>query len=141
MGQPKSKLGLIRSRRTAIAALCFTAFEAALSIRDVLSNAPHKYWLPFDFLHPAWVVAVANSMFYAYLLWMCIGFYRIAQGKERVLVVGWFPCILLFHLEKFVSNSVVLAIQWIQMAGIIAAFAASVFILMRRDWGDSSAQS
>jgi hypothetical protein len=97
MGQPEFKPRLIHTKRGAVIALCFTGYVAALSVRDVLwhSQRQHHWLLDLDWLvywHislPAWVAAAVNLAFYAGLLWGGVGLYRIAQGKERVLVVGW----------------------------------------------------
>jgi hypothetical protein len=65
-----------------------------------------------------------------YLLWLCVVFFRIAQGKERVLVAGWVPAILLSPVQSLVSISTAADIQYFKAASIGVAFVAAVLILL-----------
>jgi len=53
-----------------------------------------------------------NLLFYVYLLWIGISFYRAAQGPERLIVLGWLvaiffgPIQLLFSMPPDVIGSV-----------------------------------
>jgi hypothetical protein len=112
MGQPEFKPRLIHSKRGAVFVLCRTGYLATLSVRDVLwhSQRQHHWLLDFDWLvlwHislPAWIVAGVNLGFYACLFWGGVVLYRIAQGKERVLVVGGFAVIFLGLIQILVSG-------------------------------------
>src|SRR6266704_837621 len=73
---------------------------------------------------PAWVVAGVNVAFYAGLLWGAVLLYRIAQGKERVLVVGWAAVIFLGLIQFLISASAATAID-----PLIAFIAASAFLV------------
>jgi len=79
---------------------------------------------------PTWAGVAVDVAFYAYLLWLCVVFFRIAQGKERVLVAGWCPGILLGPIEHLVSISTAAAIQYVQAVSIAVAFVAAVLILL-----------
>jgi hypothetical protein len=70
-----------------------------------------------------------NVGFYAYLLFLGIAFYRMAQGKERVLVAGWFVGIFLGPVQILVSVPAV-AVDYMQAVGMMAAFLAAVYILI-----------
>ena len=71
-----------------------------------------------------------NVAFYAYLLWLCIVFFRTAQGKERILVAGCFPGILLTPLQSLVSTTTATSIRYIEAASIAVAFVAAVWIML-----------
>jgi hypothetical protein len=133
MGQPEFKPRLIHNRREAVIALCLTGYVAALSFRDVLSHSQHKsHWLvDLHFMLPTWAVAGVNLGFYAYLLWLGVVFYRIAQGKERVLVAGWFTGGFLGLIQNLVSASAAAAIDYVQAIGMVVAFLAAVDIFLR----------
>jgi len=132
MEQREHKPRLISNRRTAIIALVLTGFLVAVTFRAVFSHSPHhSYWLfPLDFMLPTWAGVAVDVAFYAYLLWLCVVFFRIAQGKERVLVAGWCPGILLGPIEHLVSISTAAAIQYVQAVSIAVAFVAAVLILL-----------
>jgi hypothetical protein len=122
MGQPESKPRLIHNKRRAVIVLCFTGYIAALSFRDVFSHSQRKHHWLLDldwlvYLHatlPAWAVAAVNLGFYACLFWSGVVLYRIAQGKERVLVVGGFAVIFLGLIQILVSASAATAIDYVK---------------------------
>jgi hypothetical protein len=86
------KSGLIGNRETAIGVFILTAFVAALTFRAALSHEAHQsHWLlPLNDLLSTWAVWAINIAFYVYLAWLCVAFFRVAVGKERILVAGWF---------------------------------------------------
>jgi hypothetical protein len=139
MGQPEFKPRLIHTKRGAVFALCCTGYLATLSVRDVLwhSQRQHQWLLDFDWLvlwHislPAWIVAGVNLAFYAGLLWGGVLLYRIAQGKERVLVVGWAAGIFLGLIQFLISASAATAIDPLIAFMAAAAFLAAVDILLK----------
>jgi hypothetical protein len=57
--------------------------------------------------------------------------YRIAQGKERVLVVGWAAVIFLGLIQFLISASAAIAIDYVEAVVTVAAFLAAVDILLR----------
>lgn len=139
MGQPEFKPRLIHTKRGAVIVLCLTGYAAALSARDVLwhSQRQHHWLLDLDWLvywHislPAWVVAGVNLAFYAGLLWGGALLYRIAQGKERVLVVGWAAVIFLGLTQFLISASAAVAIDPLKVIMAAAAFLAAVDIFLK----------
>jgi hypothetical protein len=133
MGQPEFKPRLIHNRLGAVIALCLTGYVAALSFRNVLSHSHQKSnWLvDLHFMLPTWAVAVVNLGFYAYLLWIAVAFYRIAQGKERVVVAGWSSVGLLEPIQSLVSASAAAAIDHVKAIGMLVAFLAAVDIFLR----------
>ena len=139
MGQPEFKPRLIHTKRGALITLCCTGYVAASSVRDALwhPQRQHPWLLDFDWLvlwHislPAWVVAGVNLAFYAGLLWGGVLLYRIAQGKERVLVVGGAGVIFLGLIQILVSASAATAIDPVKDLMAAAAFLAAVDILLR----------
>jgi len=113
-------------------ALCLTGFVTALSFRRVISHSQFKsYWL-FDlrFILPTWAAAAVNLGFYAYLLWLGVMFYRMAQGEERLLVAGWFVGIFFGPVQILVPMSRA-AIEYLQAVGMATAFLAAVYILFK----------
>jgi hypothetical protein len=139
MWQPESKRGLIHNKRGAVIALCLTGYVAALSFRNVLSHSPRKHpwildlgWLAYlHFALPAWAVVGVNLVFYAGLFWFAVVFYRIAQGKERVLVVGWFADIFLGLIQILVSAPAATAIDYAKVIVTVVAFLATADIFLR----------
>jgi len=130
----KYQLGLIGNRRNAAIALCVTGFVAAQSFRGAFSHAPHNpHWLlslePISL--PIWILAVVNVAFYLSLLWGLAMFYRNAQREERVVVAGWFGVLLLIPLQHLASTRGAAAIQWVKGAGMIVAFMAAAYILLK----------
>ncbi len=138
MEQAEFKSGLIHNTRDAVIALCLTGIVTAFTVRAAVSRSlrgaafysQHSLpWL-FDarFVLPARAAMAVNVGFYAYLLFLGVAFYRMAQGKERVLVVGWFVGIFLGPVQILVSVPVA-AIDYMQAVGMMAAFVAAVYIL------------
>jgi hypothetical protein len=123
---------LIRNRGTAVVGLILTGYIAVLTFRAAFSQSPHhSHWLlPLDSVLPAWALWAVNVVFYGYLLCLCIAFSRAVRGKERVLIAGWVPGILLSPVQSVVSISLAAAIQYFQAVSISVAFVAAVFILI-----------
>jgi hypothetical protein len=57
-------------------------------------------------------------------------FSRAAQGKERVLVAGWVPGLLLGPVQGRVSVSLAAALQYVKAVSIAVALVAAVLILL-----------
>jgi hypothetical protein len=140
MDPSENKPRLIESRRGAVVALCLTGFVAALSFRELLSDAQHQsYWLlDLRGILPAPAAAVVNVGFYGYVLWLAVVFYRSAQGKERVLVAGWIGTVLGGWIRNLVSMPVAAALDWVKAFCMLMAFLAAVDILLRTFAGNGS---
>jgi hypothetical protein len=125
--------GLIRSRFVAIIVLVLTGFVATQTVRVALHNPTrHPDWLfPLFFIRAQWIVLLVNVAFYAYLLWLCFVFFRIAQGKERVIVIGWFFGIVLYPIKVLVSGPAAFVIRYAEAAAMAAAFLVSLDICVR----------
>ena len=142
MGQPESKPRLIHTKRGAVLALCFTGYIAALSVRGVLwhSQRQHRWLLDLDWLvywHislPAWVVAGINLAFYAGLFWCGALLYRIAQGRERVMVVGG-AAVIFLGLIQFLSSESASELGPVKALIAAAAFFAAVEIYLKMPAG------
>lgn len=134
MEQARGKAHLIENTRDAVVALCLTGFVTALSFRDALRHAEHKsYWLlDLRWIMPTWGAAVVNLGFYAcVLLWLGIMFYRSARSKERVVVAGWFASFFLGCIQRLVSESAVVAINWVKAACMLIALLAAMDIVVK----------
>lgn len=82
-----------------------------------------------------WALWAVNVAFYGYLVWLCVVFFRVAIGKERVLVAGWFLLILLSPIQSLVSTSAAAAIQYIKAVSIaVALVAALLLVIERANW-------
>jgi hypothetical protein len=79
---------------------------------------------------PARATLAVNVALYAWLLWLCVVFPRALHGKERVLVAGWVPGILLSPIQGVVSASLATVIQHVKAASIMVAFFAAMAILL-----------
>jgi hypothetical protein len=82
-----------------------------------------------------------NTALCAYFLWLGVLFFQKAFAMERVLVTGWFSVILLSPIQKLVSRSSSVAIQYAKAVGIAVAFIAAVLILLRMPKSRESAPS
>src|SRR6266852_2110603 len=139
MGQPEFKPRLIHTKRGAVFALCCTGYFATLSVRDVLwhSQRQHHWLLDFDWLvlwHislPAWIVAGVNLAFYAGLLCGGALLYRLAQGKEGVLVGGGAAVIFLGLIQFLMSTNAAAAIKTLIAFIAAAAHLAAVHIFLK----------
>jgi hypothetical protein len=80
---------------------------------------------------PIWVVALINLAFYIYFLWLCIAFYRIAQGNERIVVAGWFNVFFLSPIQNLVSTPQAAAIQWVKATGMAIALLTAAYIFLK----------
>ena len=114
-----------------------------MSVRDVLwhSQRQHHWLLDLDwhvYWHiwlPAWVVAGINLAFYAGLFWGGVLLYRIAQGKERVLVVGGAAVIFFGLIQFLISASAAFAIDPLRILMAGGAFLAAVDIFLKMPAG------
>jgi hypothetical protein len=69
--------------------------------------------------------------FYAYLLWLGVVFYRVAKGRERVLVAGWFVPIFFRPIQSVVSMKTAAAIDYVKAFCIFVALLAAVDIFLK----------
>ena len=90
---------------------------------------------------PAWAAIAANLGFYAYLLWVAVWFYRIGEGKERVLVAGWSIGIFVGPILNLISTSAAVdhtqvVCDAVTFAANVMAFVAAVYIckIFARDY-------
>ncbi|MHB8527570.1 MAG: hypothetical protein ACYDD2_15660 [Candidatus Acidiferrales bacterium] len=113
--------------------MILTGFLATLTFRDAFFHpTKHFHWLlPLDFMLPNWAVWVVNGAFYGYLLWLCFVFFRIAQGKERIVVLGCSLGIVLYPIQNVVSTPTAVAIQYVEAAATAVAFLIALDILLR----------
>lgn len=128
------EVGLIPNKIAAVAAFILTGFVATLSFRDAFfrSPRPSHALLLRDFLGlPQWVLLAINVAFYGYLVWVCILFFRIAQGRERAIVAGWSLGIVLFPAKYFLSTSTAAAIRYVDCAAMVVALLAALTTLLR----------
>jgi hypothetical protein len=84
--------------------------------------------LPLDFLLHGWSLIIANVVFYGYLCWLGFCFVRGTEGRERVVVLGWFADILLSPLKNLKPDWAV-AIGYIGAFGLAVALLAAVSLL------------
>ena len=141
MDQQKQWPRLIGNRFTAAIGVVFTGYVAALTLRAAFWESPHHlHWLlPVDALLPARATLAVNVALYAWLLWLSIVFPRALHGKERVLVIGWVPGLLLSPIQGLVSVSLAALIQDVKAASIVVAFFAAVAILLEGPVSGNSA--
>ena len=130
--EQEQKPRVIGTRFTASIGVVLTGYVAALSLRAAFWQSPHHFhWLlPLDALLPARPTLAVNVALYAWLFWLCVVFPRALHGKERVLVAGWVPGVLLSPIQGMVSASLAAAIQYVKAASIMVAFFAAVAILL-----------
>jgi hypothetical protein len=76
-----------------------------------------------------WVIAAINAVFYLYLVWVTLSFYRNALGMERLFLACWLGTCLLMPLQQVVSPQGATVIQWAKLAVALTAFviAAAIF--------------
>ena len=131
MDQQKEKPLLINSRLIAAIGVILTGYVAALTFRAVFRRSAHHFhWiLPLSHVLPPWAVLTVNVAFYAYMIFLFIAVPWSLRGKERILVLGWLPGVLLSPIQGMVSVSLASAIQYVKAASIAIAFLAAVAIL------------
>jgi hypothetical protein len=153
MEQAESKPRLINTRRGAVFALCFTAYVAAMSVRDVVWQ-PHypRHWLldldqlvhytdqlwHWHFSLPVWVVVGANLALYAALLWGGVLLYRAAQGKERALIAGWIAGFFVGLVQLLVAPPAASALEPVRALMMAAALVAALDIFLKMPAGGYS---
>lgn len=81
-------------------------------------------------LLPQWVAIMVNSALYAYLLWLGVAFFRISQGKERLLVAGWYAAFLMAIFQNLDSTAAI-TIQYAKAFCYLTSFGAALFILVK----------
>ena len=129
--------GLIRSKRSALVALFLTGLVAAMTIRGVLFHPYHhrsRGLFPIFFPLPSWAFYSIQLAFYAWVVWLCFVFFRIARGKERAIVICWSFDILMHPLQTFIPRSAALDIDidYVRVLVLAVAFFAALDILLRR---------
>jgi len=125
--------GLIPHMRAAGVAVGLTSSLTALSVRAIGRPlpVPGDHWLlRFHFL-PYWAQLTVNSAFYGYLVFLGISFFRLAQGRERVVVVGSFLGFLFYPFEPFVAPPAVIAMRNVSAAAHAVALLAALDIFLR----------
>jgi hypothetical protein len=132
---------LINGKGTALVCVILTGYVAALTFRSAFSQSPHHSpWIfSTDFL-PVWAFWTVNIAFYVYFLWLCLAFWSALRGKERILVVGWMPGLILSPIQGRVSAPLAAAIQYLKAFSIAVSFLAAGLILLEvvaRDQGSS----
>lgn len=140
MAQLESNPPLIASRPAAAVALLLTGWVAVLGVRRLFVHppAPSHWFMPFAFDAPHWVVIAVNTGFKAYLLLFGVMIIRSAQGKERVLVAGWFAGFVLGPI-RYLVPSLSSLILYVDALAIIVAFISSVLIFLEiRKQGSST---
>jgi hypothetical protein len=112
--------------------MVFTGYVAGLALRAAFRQSPHHFhWiLPLDHLLPPRGVWAVNVAFFVCLFYLCIAFPLSLRGKERVLVAGWVPGVLLSPIQGIVSASLATAIQYVKAVSMVIAFVAAVLILL-----------
>jgi hypothetical protein len=132
VGEQEQKPRLINDKFTAAIGVVLTGYITTLTLRAAFWQSPHRFhWiLPLDHLLAAWVVLTANVVVYAWMVWLCIVFPRALQGKERALVAGWVPGLLLGPIQGMVSASLAADIQYVKAASIMVSFGAAVAIFL-----------
>jgi hypothetical protein len=130
---------LIGSRFTAVIAVILTGYVAAVTFRSAFWQHPHhfRWFLSLGRLLPPWAVLTANVALCASFIYLCVAFPRGLRGKERVLVAGWVPGVLLSPVQGLVSESLAAAIQYFKAGSIMVAFLAAVAILVEGPEGEN----
>lgn len=133
MKQSEEKTALIGTKFAALVAFCLTGIETVQTFRGVLHYTQHtSYWLiDMRWILPASIAVVINVGFYAYVIWLAVVFYRTAQGRERVLVIGWFGTLFLGWTQVLVSSSSAENIERVEALFMLAGFFAAIDILIR----------
>lgn len=122
---------LIPNKLTAWIAVGLTGWVAALAFRAIRRPVLGAHWLvPLDFL-PYWAQLIVNAAFYGYLVFLGVLFFRVAQGRERIVVVGFFLSNLFYPVEMFVAPPAAIAMKNVNAVAQGVAFLAALDILLR----------
>lgn len=130
MAESKSRW-LLTSRTASAITVGLTALLFVWSVRDVptVHKRQQGWLLPLDFFLHGWALVAANVIFYIWLLWLAFWFIRGTHGRERVVVVGWLPNILLPPL-LLLRPSWTVGITYIGIFGLAVALLAAVSLLL-----------
>jgi len=84
-------LRILTTRTRIAAAVGFTAYVLVLAVRGGLHPGHMKdgWLLPLDFVLHGWSLKALNAALFAYLCWLGFCFIRGTQGRERLIMVGW----------------------------------------------------
>jgi len=100
--------GLITTRRAAAFAAIVTGFVGIMTFRAAFFHPvrhPHFHLASsIGFLFPRWALLPLNVAFYAWVVWLCLVFFRAARGKERIVVGGWLPGHPIGPRQKCIPN-------------------------------------
>ncbi|MFL6304006.1 MAG: hypothetical protein ACJ72H_10720 [Candidatus Sulfotelmatobacter sp.] len=112
--------------------MILTGYVAAVTFRSAFWQHPHHFrWiLSLGRLLPPWAVLTSNVALYASFIFISVAFPRSLRGKERVLVAGWVPGVLLSPVQGVVSESLAAAIQYLKAGSMMVAFLAAVAIFL-----------
>src|ERR1700689_1454300 len=89
---------LLPGIRAALLCALLTGLLALLTLRNAFLRSPHHLgWelLAHNSILPHWSVLALNVWLYIWLVWLLVAFFRIAQGTERIIVLGLSANILL----------------------------------------------
>ena len=124
---------LISNKAAGLAALLLTGFVAAQALRGLLLHKRHSVWLfPLFFSAPRWTFLALQLAFYAYLLWLCFVFFRVAVGKERTIVAAWSFAIFSGPVGSLLSRPAARALDSVAAFGLLAAFLVAMDIWLRQ---------
>ena len=134
MDQQEQRPPLITGTLAAVIAVVLTGYVGAKTVRAAFWQSEHHFhWLiPLDNIFPHRAVLAVNVVFYVFMVFLCVVFPLSFRGKERILVAGWVPGVLLSPIQGFVSTSIAAAVQYFKAAAIMVSFFAAVAILMER---------
>jgi hypothetical protein len=65
---------------------------------------------------------------YAAMICLCIALFLESTGRERTLVAGWYPGVLLSPVKMFFPAAV-RTVDFLELVGITVAFVAAVLIV------------
>lgn len=133
---------LIGNRPAAVIAALSTGLVTALAIRSAFVSPVQSYnWLlPLFLPLPHWALPAAQVLFYGYLLGLCVLFFRIALGKERLVVMAWALAIFLNPLETILPTAAN-QLELVSALGMAAALLVTVDILLRQFSSESPQNS
>lgn len=133
MTEVSNRPAIFGNRLSAAIGVVLTAFVTVQTFRDAfLHPTGSSHWFfQVDWASPRWAMSAMNAAFYVYLIWLGFAFFRTAQGRERVVVVGWFIGIVLYPVKVLAVGPALLAVEYVEAAAMAVALFAISDIFLR----------
>jgi hypothetical protein len=128
MKQQQQERGLISRRLHAEVLVLATALAWLSCLRTALSSAANYADSGYQF-QSMWARLAVDVVFYGFLLWVCLFYFRKARGIERIVVTGWAIWLILGSVQHLFSIHAARAVEFVKLGALAVALVAAILIL------------